>query len=85
MVKFKLNYLIVAICVIIVGIAFTAVVFSGKEVKTNLYQKDEISFNYPSTWQITNQTHDSQIVAFTDPKNNLSVTVNRQLMPTGYS
>jgi hypothetical protein len=36
LVKFKLNYLIVAICVIIVGVAFTAVVFSGKEVKTSL-------------------------------------------------
>ena len=85
MVKFKLNYIIVAICVIIIGVAFTAVVFSGKEVKTSLYQKDEISFNYPSTWEKINTTQDSQIVAFTDPKNNLSVTVNRQLMPVGYS
>ena len=84
LVKFKLNYLIVAICVIIVGVAFTAVVFSGKEVKTNLYQKDEISFNYPSTWVTNNQSQDSQIVAFKDPKSNLTVTVNRQLMPTGY-
>ena len=83
--KIKLNYLIVALCVIIVGVAFAAVVFSGKEVKTNLYQKDEISFNYPSTWETINQTQDSQIVAFTDPKKNLTVTVNRQLMPVGYS
>ncbi len=85
MVKFKLNYIIVAICVIIIGVAFTAVVFSGKEVKTNLYQKNEISFNYPSNWEQINTTQDSQIVAFTDPENNLSVTVNRQLMPVGYS
>jgi sortase A len=85
LVKSKLNYLIVAICVIIIGVAFTAVVFSGKEVKTSLYQKDEISFNYPDTWEKTNQTHDSQIVAFSDPKSNLTVSVNRQLMPVGYS
>ena len=68
MAKIKLNYLIVALCVIIVGVAFAAVAFSGKEVKTNLYQKNEISFNYPSTWETTNQTQDSQIVAFKDPK-----------------
>lgn len=85
MVKFKLSYLIVGLCVLIVGVAFAAVVFSGKEVKTNLFQKDEISFNYPSTWTTMNKTQYSQIVAFTDPKSNLSVTVNRQLMPVGYS
>jgi sortase A len=85
LVKFKLSYLIVGLCVLIVGVAFAAVVFSGKEVKTNLFQKDEISFNYPNTWTTMNKTQDSQIVAFTDPKSNLSVTVNRQLMPVGYS
>ncbi len=85
MAEIKLSYLIVALCVIIVGVAFAAVVFSGKEVKTSQYQKDEISFYYPSTWKTTNQTYDSQIVAFTDPKKNLTVTVNRQLMPIGYS
>ncbi len=85
LVKFNIKYIIVALCVIIVGVAFTAVAFSGKEVKTSLYQKDEISFNYPSTWETTNQTQDSQIAAFKDPKSNLTVTVNRQLIPTGYS
>jgi sortase A len=83
--KFKLSYLIVCICVLIIGVAFTAVVFSGKQVKTSQYQKDEISFNYPSTWVVTNQTRDSQIVAFTDPGSNLNVTVNRQLIPEGYN
>ena len=85
MVKFKLSYLVVCICILIIGVAFTAVVFSGKQVKTSQYQKDEISFNYPSTWVITNQTRDSQIVAFTDPKTNLNVTVNRQIIPDGYN
>lgn len=85
MVKFKLSYLIVALCVIILGVAFTTVAFSGQQVKTSLYQSGEISFNYPSTWETTNQTQDTQVVAFTDPKNNLNVSVSRQVMPTGYT
>lgn len=82
--KFKFNILIVGLIVLMLGLVFTAVVFSGKEIKTNQFQKDEISFNYPSTWVMVNQTRDSQIVAFTDPQSDLNVTVNRQLIPNGY-
>ncbi len=84
LIKFKFNYLIVGLIVLMLGLVFTAVAFSGKEVKTNQFQKDEISFNYPSTWVNLNETRDSQIVAFTDPGANLNVTVNRQPIPDGY-
>jgi sortase A len=83
--EFKFKYLMFGLCVIIIGVAFTAVVFSGKEIKTTHFQKDEISFDYPDTWLITNQTSPSEIVAFTDPQSDLNVTVNRQPVLAGYN
>ena len=64
--ELKFKYLMVGLCVIIIGVAFTAVVFSGKEIKTSHFQKDEISFDYPDTWLTMNQTSSSEIVAFTN-------------------
>lgn len=83
--ELKFKYLIFGLCVIIIVVAFTAVVFSGKEVKTSHFQKDEISFDYPETWLTLNQTRPSEIVAFTDPNSDLNVTVNRQPLTPGYN
>jgi sortase A len=82
--KIKYDYLVLGLCVLMLGVAFTAEVFSGKDIKTSHYQKDEISFDYPATWQMVNQTRDSQVVAFTDQNANLNVTVNRQQIPSRY-
>jgi sortase A len=83
--ELKFKYLMVGLCVLIIGMAFNAVVFSGKEIKTSHFQKDEISFDYPETWLNLNQTSPSEIVAFTDLQSDLNVTVNRQLLPAGYN
>lgn len=83
--KFKFNYLLIIFIVIILGVILTAMVFSGKEIKTAHFSKDEISFNYPDTWQTVNQSRTSQIVAFTDPTEDLNVTVNREPFPIGYN
>lgn len=83
--KFKFNYLLIIFIVIILGVILTAMVFSGKEIKTAHFSKDEISFNYPDTWQTVNQSRTSQIVAFTDPTEDLNVTVNRDPFPIGYN
>jgi sortase A len=83
--EIKFKYLVVGFCVLILGAALTAVVFSGEEIKTSHYQKDEISFDYPESWVIVNQTRPSEVVAFTHPEADLNVTVNRQPLPAGYS
>jgi sortase A len=85
LIKIQINYLLVGLCVLIIGVAFTAVVFSGKEIKTTHFQKDEISFDYPNTWLTVNQTRESQIVAFTDPEADLNVTVSREPLIPGYN
>lgn len=84
LIKIKLKYLVVGVCVLILIVGLSAVVFSGKEIKTNHFQKDEISFDYPDTWIIANQTSDSEVVGFTDPASDLNVSFNRILVPTGY-
>jgi Sortase (surface protein transpeptidase) len=85
LIKFKFNYIVVGLIVLILGVAITVVVFSGKEIKNNHFQKDEISFDYPDTWLTVKQTRDSEVVAFTDPKADLNVSVNRQLLPARYN
>ena len=85
MIKIKFNYLLVGLCVLIIGVACTAVVFSGKDIKTTHFQKDEVSFDYPDTWLTVNQTGNSQIVAFTDPEADLNVSVNREPLVPGYT
>lgn len=84
MINIKLKYLVVVLCVLILGVALTAVVFSGKDIKTNHFQKDEISFDYPNTWLTANQTRNSEVVGFTDPEADLNVSVNRIPLPAGY-
>lgn len=84
LIKIKLKYLVVGVCILILVVGLSAVVFSGKEIKTNHFQKDEISFDYPDTWIIANQTSDSEVVGFTDPASDLNVSFNRILVPTGY-
>ena len=70
--------------VVILGVALTTIVFSGKEIKTNHFQKDEISFEYPNTWVTANQTQNTEVVGFTDPNSDLNVSVNKQPIPSGY-
>lgn len=83
--EIKFNYMMIAIGVVILGVLLTAVVFSGKEIKTTHFAKDEISFDYPDTWQTVNQSRNTQITAFTDPTEDLNVTVNRATFPIGYN
>ena len=68
--KIKFNYLVIGLCILILLfiVAFSAVSFSGKDFKTSHFENDEISFDYPDTWQIVNQTRNSEVVAFTDLK-----------------
>ncbi len=82
--KFRFDFVVVGLCVLILGVTFTAVVFSGQEIETNHFQKDEISFDYPNTWVTVNQSRESEIVSFTDPDADLNVTVNREPVPVGY-
>ncbi len=81
-IQFKYLIIILAIAVLVAGI--TTVAFSGKNIKTNHFEKDEVSFEYPDTWQIVNQTKPSQIVAFNDENASLNVTVNRWNIVPGY-
>jgi sortase A len=83
LIKIKLNYLIVILGVLVLLGAVTAVAFSNN-IKPVHFLKDEISFDYPDTWQTVNQTRTSEIVGFTDPEADLNVTVNRQPLPAGY-
>ena len=83
--KIQSKHLIITIiCVLVLGVVFTAVSFSGKELKTSHFEKDEISFDYPDTWQIVNQNRTSQIVAFNDQNTSLNVTVSRGQLIQGY-
>ena len=82
--KIQSKHFIIILCVLILGVVFTAVSFSGKEIKTSHFEKDEISFDYPDTWQMVNQSRSSQIVAFTDQNTNLNVTVSRWQLVPGY-
>lgn len=81
----KYKYLIVILCIVIMGAVFTAFIFQGKEIKTNHFQKDEISFDYPDTWMYLNQTSPSEIVTFTDSRSDLNITVNRQPLTKDYT
>lgn len=83
--EIKFNYLMIVVGVIILGVALTAFVFTGKEIKTAHFAQDEISFDYPETWQTVNQSRTSQIIAFTDRTEDLNVTVSRQPFPIGYN
>jgi sortase A len=80
----QLKYLIIILTIVVVGVAFTTVAFSGKNIKTNHFEKDEISFDYPDSWQIVNQTRTSEIVGFNDSKANLNVSVNKWSIVSGY-
>jgi len=83
--EIKLKYLIAVLCIVVIlGVVLTAVVFSEKEIKTNHFQKDEISFDYPNTWLTTNQTQNTELVGFTDPKSDLNISVNKQPIPPDY-
>lgn len=73
----QFKHLVIILAIVVVVVACTTVAFSGKNVKTTHFEKNEISFDYPDTWQITNQTRTSEIVAFSDSNANLNVTVNR--------
>jgi len=73
----QFKHLVIILAIVVVVVACTTVAFSGKNVKTTHFEKNEISFDYPDNWQIANQTRTSEIVAFSDSNANLNVTVNR--------
>lgn len=83
--KIRFKYLVIILAIVVLVVAFTTVSFSGKNIKTSHFEKDEISFDYPDSWQIVNQTKTSQITAFNDANANLNVTVNRWNIVQGYS
>ena len=82
--KIKFKYLLIISCVVVLGVALTAVSFSGQVVKTSHYQNGEISFDYPSAWQVMNGTNTSEIVAFNGTNGDYNVAVNREYLPAGY-
>jgi len=83
--KIQFKHLVIIIAIVVVVVACTTVVFSGKNIKTTHFEKDEISFDYPDSWQILNQPRTSEIVAFNDSNAELNVTVNRWNIVSRYS
>ena len=79
--KIKYLYLTAIPCVIII----LAVAFAGEQIKTNHYNDNEISFNYPQNWQIVNGTSAPEIATFTDPKSGSNLTVNKLAIPANYT
>ena len=83
--KIQFKHLVIILAIVVVVVACTTVAFSGKNVKTTHFEKNEISFDYPDNWQIVNQTRTSEIVEFNDSNANLNVTVNRWNIVSKYS
>ena len=77
--KYILGIFILAIIVL----AFI-IPFGSSSIETNHYQNDEISFDYPASWQEV-PSQGSQVVAFKDPESGMNVTVSRQVTPPGYT
>lgn len=50
---------------------------------SQFYDDGEISFNYPSNWELETGTNPSQVVLF-QPGTNSNISINKQAMPDGY-
>lgn len=78
------KYIIMGIAILAVVALIITVPFGSANIETKHYQNGEISFDYPASWQqVSGQG--SQLVAFKDPETGMNVTVNRQVMPSGYN
>lgn len=77
--KYVLGLFILAVIVLVFIIPF-----GSANIDTKHYQNNEISFDYPASWQEVT-TQGAQVVAFKDPESGMNVTVNRQVTPPGYT
>ncbi|MBI4813499.1 MAG: sortase [Methanobacterium sp.] len=78
------KYIIMGIAILAVVALIITVPFGSANIETKHYQNGEISFDYPANWQqVSGQG--SQVVVFKDPETGMNVTVNRQVMPSGYN
>ncbi len=77
------KYILGIIVIAVIALAFT-LPFGSANIETKHYQNGEISFDYPADWQQV-QAQGSQVVAFKDPESGLNVSVNRQMIPSGYT
>jgi sortase A len=66
-------------------VIFTATYIAKNEFQTDHYDNGEISFDYPSNWQITSSKNPSQVIAFSNDNSGHNITVNKQFMPSSYN
>lgn len=82
---YRLNKYLLLILALLVATIFILEPKNGgiMGIGTNHYDNGEVSFDYPSSWNMTNGTN-STLVSFTDT-NGLNVTVHKQVVPEGYN
>ena len=78
------KYVLIGIAVLVVVLVAITMTSGSANIETKHYENGEVSFDYPSSWQQV-PTQGAQIVAFKDPETGMNITVNRQVIPSGYN
>jgi sortase A len=92
--KMQKKYLIILIVLLGIISIYMAIMLSDQSFdysnqNLNNFSKEEISFKYPDTWELENSTVENSIAnnyisKLTNPKENESITINRQYNPPGH-
>jgi sortase A len=80
---YKSFYPFIIIFVLVLALGLVLAQGYGSDVETRHFESNEISFNYPASWQQTT-VHGPQLVGFQDPQSGLKMTISRKIVPNGY-
>lgn len=79
----KSFYPFIIISVLVLALGLVLAQGYGSNVETQHFESDEVSFNYPASWQHI-AVHGPQLVGFQDPKSGLKMIISRKIVPDGY-